>query len=100
MTTSTPGAALAAMEPPLWLVMRIGCLECAMSSGIIGIFRKKEVAEYIAAKLNDNCDWDIDPITGYYGEMEYIVCETPELDTIDPAFACHVSDLDLGQESS
>ena len=99
MTTSTPGAALAAMEPPLWLVMRIGCLQCTMSSGIIGIFRKKEVAEYIAAKCNENCNWDIDPITGYTGEMEYIVCETPELDTIDPGFSAYFADLDLGQET-
>ncbi len=41
----------------MWLVMNIGCIECGVSSAIVGVFADKEKAESIAAECDKNFSW-------------------------------------------
>lgn len=41
----------------MWLVMNIGCIECGVSSAIVGIFFEKEKAEKIAAECCKQFSW-------------------------------------------
>ncbi len=40
-----------------WMVFNIGCIECGVSSNIVGIYPTKEQADIIASKLNEKGEW-------------------------------------------
>jgi len=41
----------------MFLVMNIGCIECGVSSQIVGIFETEEQAKDIASKFDDKYAW-------------------------------------------
>ena len=41
----------------MWLVMNIGCLECGVSSKIVGVFADKAKADEVAAACYKTHDW-------------------------------------------
>jgi hypothetical protein len=60
----------------MWLVMNIGCLECGVSSAIVGVFADKEKAEAIA----DECDKKYSWREG--GQNHFEVFEIPGPETV------------------
>lgn len=40
-----------------WIVVNIGCIECGVSSNIVGVFTDKAEAERIAERLDDSHNW-------------------------------------------
>ena len=40
-----------------YIVVRIGCIECGVSSGIVGVFYSKIEADKIAKVANKKYDW-------------------------------------------
>lgn len=40
-----------------WLLFNIGCIECGVSSNIVGVFDNKEQADILAEKLNVSHRW-------------------------------------------
>lgn len=41
----------------LWLVVNIGCIECGVSSAIVGLYSDKTTAETVADTLDRQMDW-------------------------------------------
>lgn len=41
----------------MYMVFNVGCIECGVSSNVVGVFANKEQAEQIASKLNDVGAW-------------------------------------------
>lgn len=41
----------------MWLVFNIGCIECGVSSNVVGIFVRKGKADEIAKTLNEKYNW-------------------------------------------
>jgi hypothetical protein len=41
----------------LWIVVNIGCIECGVSSNIVGVFNDVEEANSIAGTLNNKMNW-------------------------------------------
>lgn len=60
----------------MWLVMNIGCIECGVSSAIVGVFADKEKAEAIA----DECDKKYSWREG--GQNHFEVFEIPGPETV------------------
>lgn len=40
-----------------YMVFNIGCIECGVSSGIVGFYESVEEANAVAKKLDDVMDW-------------------------------------------
>lgn len=40
-----------------WILVNIGCIECGVSSNIVGVFTSKNEASDIAKKLNEKGNW-------------------------------------------
>lgn len=38
----------------MWLVFNVGCIECGVSSNVVGVFVRKYKADEIAKTLNEN----------------------------------------------
>lgn len=45
------------MDNKLWLVVNIGCIECGVSSNIVGLFDNQERADAIAETLDEKMSW-------------------------------------------
>jgi len=60
----------------MWLVVNIGCIECGVSSQIVGVFKEKEKAESIAEKFNVKYDWREG------GQNSFEVFELPKAEVI------------------
>lgn len=41
----------------MWIVVNIGCLECGVSSNIVGVFRDEAQARAVADKCDDVFGW-------------------------------------------
>ncbi|EIK3148093.1 hypothetical protein LJ084_003960 [Salmonella enterica] len=41
----------------MWLVFNIGCIECGVSSNVVGVFADKAEADAIAENLSENHGW-------------------------------------------
>lgn len=63
-----------------WIVVNIGCIECGVSSNIVGVFDNEEVAKEIAARFNNIFSWREG------GQNDFEVFEMPELNTIHPEY--------------
>ena len=42
---------------PRWLVFNVGCIECEVSSNVVGLYASHEEAESVAALANKTLDW-------------------------------------------
>lgn len=40
-----------------WIVVNIGCIECGVSSQLVGVYTTKEEAEAIALRLRTSHNW-------------------------------------------
>ena len=41
----------------MWIVVNIGCIECGVSSNIVGVFDSQEKAEQVAEKCGEKYNW-------------------------------------------
>ena len=60
----------------MFLVMNIGCIECGVSSAIVGVFADLSKAEAIAAACGEKYDWREG------GQNSFEVFEIPEPEMI------------------
>ena len=63
-----------------WIVVNIGCIECGVSSNIVGVFTDKVRADDLAASLYDTHDWREG------GQNTFEVFPMPEDDTVNPEY--------------
>jgi hypothetical protein len=40
-----------------WMVFNVGCIECGVSSGVVGFYMTEDEAKSVAAVLNDKLSW-------------------------------------------
>lgn len=59
-----------------YIVVNIGCIECGVSSNIVGVFTNKDKAEEIAGILEQMNDWREG------GQNDYEVFEMPKINEI------------------
>lgn len=64
----------------MWLVMNIGCIECGVSSAVVGVFADKAKADEIAAECDKKYEWRED------GQNAFEVFELPEAEQIAPEY--------------
>lgn len=67
-----------------YIVVNIGCIECGVSSNIVGVFDDDIKANEIAAKLNDTHSWREG------GQNSYEVFPMPELNVINEEYLRYV----------
>jgi hypothetical protein len=65
----------------IWIVVNVGCIECGVSSNIVGVFTDKAEAEAIAARLGDTHGWREG------GQNSFEVFKMPPLDQIAEEYA-------------
>ena len=63
-----------------YLVMNIGCIECGVSSNIVGLFADEARADAVAKACQDKHDWR------HGGQNSYEVFELPEPELVDPEY--------------
>lgn len=63
-----------------YIVVNIGCIECGVSSNIVGVFDDDIKANEIASKLNDTHGWREG------GQNSYEVFPMPELNVINEEY--------------
>ena len=63
-----------------YIVVNIGCIECGVSSKIVGVFTNKQKAESVASACDDKYSWREG------GQNAFEVFELPEFETIDPEY--------------
>ena len=50
-----------------WIVVNIGCIECEVSSNIVGVFSDKNYADELARKLEKTHSWKM--------HLKYLKCQ-------------------------
>lgn len=63
-----------------YIVVNIGCIECGVSSKVVGVFAKKERADAVAEKCDSLHNWR------QGGQNNFEVFEIPEAEKIDPEY--------------
>ena len=63
-----------------YIVVNIGCIECGVSTNIVGVFDNKEKAESIAKQCDDKFSWREG------GQNSFEVFEMPELNVINAEY--------------
>lgn len=51
------GVVIRILEIDMYLVMNIGCIECGVSSQVVGVFETEEQAKEIAKKFDEKYSW-------------------------------------------
>ena len=64
----------------MWIVVNIGCIECGVSTKIVGVFSNEARANEIAVKCEKTHSWRQD------GQNDFEVFLLPEVDIIDPEY--------------
>lgn len=64
----------------MWLVMNIGCIECGVSSKIVGVFADKVKAEEVAAACQNVYSWREG------GQNSFEVFELPASELVDAEY--------------
>lgn len=65
----------------MWLVVNIGCIECGVSSAVVGVFADKTKADAIADACAEKYDWREG------GQNAYEVFELPQPEQIAAEYA-------------
>lgn len=65
----------------MFLLFNIGCIECGVSSNIVGVFANKESAESLAQKLSESHSWRKG------GQNSFEVFELPEPGVINKEYS-------------
>lgn len=63
-----------------YIVVNIGCIECGVSSNIVGVFSSKPFADDVAKRLNDTHAWREG------GQNSYEVFQMPEIGVINEEY--------------
>jgi hypothetical protein len=63
-----------------FIVVNIGCIECGITSNIVGVFDDKEKADSIAKEFDNKFGWRDG------GQNAFEVFEMPELNIIHPEY--------------
>ena len=63
-----------------WIVVNIGCIECGVSSNIVGVFDNEEKASEIAKEYDEKFSWREG------GQNSFEVFEMPELNVVNPEY--------------
>jgi hypothetical protein len=71
----------------MWIVMNTGCLECGVSSKVVGVFADKALADSIARACQVKYDWR----EGGSNEFEVYALPVPEV--IDAEYDVSVDNL-------
>ena len=64
----------------MWLVMNIGCIECGVSSKIVGVFSDEKKASEVAIACHKKYSWREG------GQNEFEVFEMPGAEVVDPEY--------------
>ena len=64
----------------LWIVFNIGCLECGVTSNIVGVYDDKEIADAVADKCYSKYDWREG------GQNAFQVFKMPEVNKLNPDY--------------
>lgn len=64
----------------MWIVMNIGCLECGVSSKVVGVFADEARAEAVAAACQKEYGWRES------GQNEFVVYELPAPESVDAEY--------------
>jgi hypothetical protein len=65
---------------PKYILVNIGCIECGVSSNIVGVFSDEQTAEEMQAFCEAEFNWRES------GENHFEIFEMPEIDTINPEY--------------
>lgn len=68
------------MSNKKWIVVNIGCIECGVSSDIVGVFSSKSKANKVAKDLDETHAWREG------GQNSFEVFEMPQIDKINPEY--------------
>ena len=63
-----------------WIVVNVGCIECGVSTNIVGVFTDKEQANNIASEFSDKFNWR------QGGQNSFEVFEMPKINTINKEY--------------
>lgn len=63
-----------------WIVVNIGCIECGVSSDIVGVFDSFEKAQQIADYCDEHFNWREG------GQNHFLVFALPALNQINEAY--------------
>ena len=64
-----------------YIVINIGCIECGVSSNVVGVFADKAKADAVASACGDKYDWR------QGGQNTFEVFELPEPEIINPDYS-------------
>lgn len=64
----------------MYMVFNIGCIECGVSSKIVGLFADKSKAEEIRNRCSEEHYWR------EHGQNHFEIFELPEPEVIDPEY--------------
>ena len=64
----------------MYIVVNIGCIECGVSSGIVGVFSSLDTATLICEQLESKASWREG------GQNSYEVFEQPLTNIINPEY--------------
>jgi hypothetical protein len=68
-----------------WVVVNIGCIECGVSSDIVGVFDNEAEADRIAKVLDDKLDWREG------GQNSFEVFPLPEVGVISEEYSAAIT---------
>jgi hypothetical protein len=75
----------------MWVVVNIGCIECGVSSGIVGVWSDKAEAERIAEACQHKYHWRES------GQNRFEVFELPEAGTLSADYQLETIDFVAGK---
>lgn len=65
----------------MYVVVNIGCIECGVTSNIVGVFESEHIANNVAAQCSEKYDWREG------GQNSFEVFELPEVGAIDEEYS-------------
>lgn len=68
------------MEKKLFILVNIGCIECGVSSNIVGVFDDLEKAEKVQDTVGSKYGWREG------GQNDFEIFEMPEINVIHPEY--------------
>ena len=63
-----------------YIVVNIGCIECGVSTNIVGVFDNKEKADSIVTQCNEKYDWREG------GQNAFEIFEMPEINVVNSEY--------------
>lgn len=63
-----------------YILVNIGCIECGVSSAIVGVFTSMQKAEEVQSHCDNVHSWR------QGGQNSFEIFEIPEIDVVDPEY--------------